>query len=284
MSVNAATVIGRRVNKGCQSTFSTNIRIDCELTPFIFSNRTRQMTLDFEELDYRKTPLGEISLRRRAEPRLDGDIIYEVKLGDEFLMSSLFTCAEVQLAKLGLAALDGTNLDIVVGGLGLGYTASAVLDDPSVRSLMVIEVMEPVIDWHRRGLVPLGQELVADSRCTLVHADFFDLASAADCGFDRAAPARLADAVLLDIDHSPGHWLTPGNSTFYTAPCLRTLANKLHPGGVFGLWSNDPPDAEFMRLLDTVFHSSQFHIVSFPNPYSGSESSNTVYLAQNSKQ
>jgi hypothetical protein len=63
------------------------------------------MTFEFEELDYQKTPLGEISLRRRAEPRLEGKILYEVKLGDEFLMSSLFTSAEIQLARLGLARL-----------------------------------------------------------------------------------------------------------------------------------------------------------------------------------
>jgi spermidine synthase len=238
------------------------------------------MTFEFEELDYQKTPLGEISLRRRAEPRLEGEILYEVKLGDEFLMSSLFTSAEIQLSRLGLAALEGTGLDIVVGGLGLGYTAAAALEDPSVRSLMVIEVMQPVIDWHRRGLVPLGKELVSDPRCTLVHADFFEVASSNRGGFDRAAPARLVHAVLLDIDHSPGHWLNPGNSAFYTVQGLRNLADKLHPGGIFGLWSNDPPDAEFTRLLDTVFQSSESRIVTFPNPYSGGESSNTVYLAR----
>ena len=96
------------------------------------------MTIDFEELDFQKTPLGEISLRRRAEPRLEGEILYEVKLGDEFLMSSRFTSAEIELARLGLAALEGSDLEIVVGGLGLGYTAVAVLEDPSVRSLMVV--------------------------------------------------------------------------------------------------------------------------------------------------
>jgi spermidine synthase len=241
------------------------------------------MTLEFEELDYQKTPLGEISLRRRAEPRLEGEILYEVKLGDEFLMSSLFTSAEIQLARLGLAALEGTGWDIVVGGLGLGYTAVAALKDPSVKSLMVVEVMEPVIDWHRRGLVPLGKELVADSRCTLVHADFFEVASSSGSGFDRATPTRLVHAVLLDIDHSPSHWLNPGNSAFYTAQGLRNLADKLYPGGIFGLWSNDPPDKEFTRLLDTIFQSSESHIVSFPNPYSSGESSNTVYLAHKSK-
>jgi len=117
------------------------------------------MTHIFEELDFQKTPLGEISLRRRSDPLLDGRILYEVKLGEEFLMSSLFTEAEIQLAQLGLASLEGNALDIVVGGLGLGYTAAAVLDNSNVRSLKVIEVMEPVIDWHRRGLVPLGTKL-----------------------------------------------------------------------------------------------------------------------------
>ena len=241
------------------------------------------MTFEFEELDCQKTPLGEISLRRRAEPKLGGEILYEVKLGDEFLMSSLFTNGEIQLARLGLAALQGTGLDIVVGGLGLGYTAVAALEDPAVRALTVVEVMAPIIDWHRRGLVPLGKKLVSDPRCTLVHADFFEVASSSGGGFDRAAPTRLVHAVLLDIDHSPSHWLNRGNSAFYTASGLRNLAHKLHPGGIFGLWSNDPPDAEFIRLLDTVFQSSESHIVTFPNPYSGGESSNTIYLAHKSK-
>ncbi len=240
------------------------------------------MTIDFEELDYQKTPLGEISLRRRAEPRLDGKIVYEVKLGDEFLMSSLFTTSEIQLARLGLAALEGSGLDIVVGGLGLGYTAAAVLENTAVASLMVIEVMGPVIDWHRRGLVALGKELSSDPRCTLVHADFFERAGVSGSGFDPTDPTRLVHAVLLDIDHSPSHWLNPENSAFYTVTALRNLADKLHPGGVFALWSNDPPDDEFTRLLETVFQSAQSHIVTFPNPYTGGESSSTVYLASKS--
>lgn len=241
------------------------------------------MTFDFEELDFQKTPLGEISLRRRAEPRLAGRILYEVKLGEEFLMSSLFTEAEIQLAKLGLAALEGKAFDVVVGGLGLGYTAAAVLENASIASLAVIEVMAPVIDWHRRGLVPLGEGLVSDPRCTLVHADFFALASSPASGFDADMPARRVHAILLDIDHSPSHWLNPGNRSFYTESSLRHLAHKLHPGGVFGLWSDDPPDAAFCDLLDSMFESTETHVVTFPNPYTGGESSNTVYLSRTRK-
>lgn len=235
----------------------------------------------FEELDYWKTPLGEISLRRRSEPRLDNVILYEVKLDDEFLMSSLFTESEVQLAKLGLAALEGEDhsLDIVIGGLGLGYTAAAALEDPKVRSLNIIEIMEPVINWHRRGLVPLGKIITSDPRCTIVHADFFDLAFNRN-GFDPAVPEKQVHAVLLDIDHSPRHLLNKKNKSFYTGQGLGRLAEKIVPGGIFGLWSNDPADAEFILLLESIFQSAESHIVTFQNPYTNGESSNTVYLSR----
>lgn len=237
------------------------------------------MAFEFKELDYQQTPHGEISLRRRAEPRLDGKILYEVKLGDEFLMSSLFTEAEEQLAKIGLASLNESHLDVVVGGLGLGYTAWAALLDPRVRSLLVIDVMQPVIDWHIRGLVPLGEQLTDDKRCVLRQADFFELAMAQNTGFDSSNPERLAHAILLDIDHSPSHWLNPENQGFYTLQGLQSLVGKLHGGGLFGLWSNDPPDDQFLKLLGQVFAKVDAQVISFPNPYMGGESSNSIYLA-----
>ena len=142
---------------------------------------------EFTELDYQETPLGAISLRRRSEPRLGGKVLYEVKLDDEFLMSSLFVEAEEELAALTLQSLNGEELDVVVGGLGLGYTAAKVLENETVRSLLVIETMAPVISWHRLGLVPLGHKLALDSRCSLVHGDFFKLAASSG-GFDPDNP------------------------------------------------------------------------------------------------
>ncbi len=240
------------------------------------------MDILFEELDFQETPLGDISLRKRTEPRLNGKLLYEVKLNDEFLMSSLFTESEIQLSKLSLATLKQTqyknNLDIIVGGLGLGYTAVAALEDKDISSLKVIEIMKPVIDWHQRELVPLGKKLNADPRCTLINADFFAVATSDDEGFDDNN--KQVHAVLLDIDHSPTHWLNEGNSSFYSEASLNSLANKIFPGGVFGLWSNDPPDEEFMSLLNKVFQNAESHIVSFPNLYADKESSCTVYISQ----
>ena len=221
--------------------------------------------------------MGAISLRRRLEPTLNIDV-YEVKLGDEFLMSSLFTVAEVELARLGLAMLSGDELDVVVGGLGLGYTARAVLDDPRVRSLTVIEALDEVISWHERQLLPDTAGLAADPRVRLVHGDFFAMVGTGE-GFDPGTPGRRAHAVLLDIDHTPRHVLHTSHATFYSAVALSRLAALLHPEGVFALWSDDPPDEQFRSALAAVFASTEAHVVTFPNPLTGTESANTVYVA-----
>jgi spermidine synthase len=234
------------------------------------------MSVYFEELDFRPTAMGVLSLRRRRQLSTGVDI-YEIKLGDEFLMSSLFTVAEIALARLGLGALDRTNLDVVVGGLGLGYTAQAVLEDSRVRSLIVVDALAEVIEWHERGLLPLGAMLTADTRCRLVHGDFFAMSDSAD-GLDPQTPARRFDAVLVDIDHSPANLLHPAHAALYQPEGLRSLARQLQPGGVFALWSNDPPDETFTAALAGVFATSQAHVVSFDNPLQDRDASNTVYI------
>jgi spermidine synthase len=229
----------------------------------------------FEELDWSPTPIGEVSLRRRLDPRTGVDV-FEVKLGEEFLMSSLFTVAEVELARLALARLDGSDVDVAVGGLGLGYTAEAVLADDRLRELVVVDLLEPVIRWHERGLVPLGPVLTGDPRCRLVQGDFFALA--AGVGFDPERPGRVFDAVVVDIDHAPGHLLDGASAGFYGVPGTRRLATHLRPGGVFALWSNDPPDEGYRRVLAEVFVDVAAEVVSFPNPLQGRDATNTVYL------
>jgi spermidine synthase len=241
---------------------------------------TRQragMTVDFEELDFRATTIGELSLRRRAERSL-GVEVYEVKLGDEYLMSSLFTEGEIALAKLGLDAASAADLEVVVGGLGLGYTARAVLQDPAVHSLLVIEALPAVIDWHRRGLVPLGPTLTGDARCRFLEGDFFALAASPD--LDPGHPGRRFDAILVDIDHSPCAVLHPSNASFYRRDGLQRLATHLNASGVFALWSNDPPDEAFGAEMAAAFAEVRVHVVRFHNPLQNREASNTVYVGR----
>ncbi len=227
-----------------------------------------------EELAYHKTPLGELTLRRRTEARLQNIDVFEVKLGDEYLMSSLFTESERQLAQLGLAGLEG-ELDVVIGGLGLGYTAASALENKMVRSVLVIDLFQEVIDWHRNKLVPMGRVLLEDKRCELRQGDFFELARTT---FDSN---RKFDAVLLDIDHSPEHFLDEKNRDSYSAEELKGIRKQIKEGGAFGLWSNDPVDEKFTERLESAFGTAAAHKIEFANPYSNSTSVNSVYVARN---
>lgn len=231
----------------------------------------------FEELDSQPSPIGEISLRRRWIASIGRDV-YEVKLRDEYLMSSLFPEAEIALSELGLSRATGEELDVVVGGLGLGYTAVAALKNPGVRSLLVVEYLEPVIDWHRRGLVPLGGTLSNDPRCRFVHADFFKLAAVPAEGFDPAQAGRRFHAILLDIDHTPSNLLSEKNGAFYSVEGLIKLREQLLPGGVFALWSDAAPDDEFLTKMRAVFRDVDARVIPFANPLTGGTSSNSVYL------
>ncbi|UFI04905.1 spermidine synthase [Roseibium aggregatum] len=233
----------------------------------------------FEELDYAPTPIGAISLRRRHILALKTDV-FEILLGEEHLMSSLFTASEIALADKGLAALDGDTLDVLVGGLGLGYTAQAVLAHESVADLTVVDLLEPVIRWHEEGLVPMKTELADNPRCRLVQGDFFAMAASED-GFDADRPGRQYDALLIDIDHTPERLLHGGSKGFYTPEGLRAVQRFVKPGGIVGLWSDEAPDEAITALLGQAFDAAWAEPVVFTNPLQdGREVTQAVYLGR----
>ncbi|RKS06985.1 hypothetical protein DFP74_2635 [Nocardiopsis sp. Huas11] len=271
------------------------------------------MSLRIQELGWRATPMGEISLRRRWDPAARTDV-YEIKLDDEFLMSSLFVAAEVEVARIALAELRSAGpppeggFDVAVGGLGLGHTALTVLNDDGVGSLVVVEALQEVIDWHEEKLIPAGETLTADPRCHLSQGDFFARAADPEGGLAGAEgpPSRVVDrpdverphgrwratgglgpsspgarfhAVVVDIDHSPRHLLNPAHAPFYEPEGTRRLAEHVRPGGVFTLWSNDPPDEAYLDVLRGEFTGVRAEVVSFPNPYQDRPATNTVYVA-----
>lgn len=233
------------------------------------------MNASFQELDYQQTPLGELILRKRASVSLPNTIVYEVKLDGEFLMSSLVNDAERALADLAVERLEGRASDVLVGGLGLGYTALAALEHRNVSRVDVIEYLKPVIDWHTNRLVPAADRLMDDPRCTLMHGDFFEHV--------ETVPTRAADyydAILLDIDHSPESLLHSRHGRFYSSEGFEHMAMHLRPSGVFSLWSADAPPLPLLDRLGEVFASVSSHAVKFHNPLLHEDDVNTIVVAQ----
>ncbi len=232
------------------------------------------MKMLFEELDFRKTPLGELVLRRRRSPSVPDSLVYEVKIDNDMLMSSSVNVSERALAHLALAGRGDRPSRVLIGGLGLGYTAAAALEYASVREVVVVEFLAPVIDWHHNRLVPMADRVVDDPRCSLVEGNFFEyIAETSSAGAERY------DVILVDIDHSPDRWLHDRHGDFYSPRGLQGLAQRLEPGGVFGLWSASRPPAEFLELVAEVFPDTISHEVSFFNPHTNETDSNWVIVA-----
>jgi spermidine synthase len=225
----------------------------------------------FEELDCRPSALGELILRRRRPASMPGQWVYEVKLDGRFLMSSLVADSERALAELALARVGGDGLRVLVGGLGLGCTAAAVLDEPRVRELCVVELLPEVVDWHRRGLVPLGARLCGDPRCRIELGDCF---ARLCCG-----AAAEWDAILIDIDDGPDALLDEAHAAFWSTAGLAGARRCLRPGGVLALWTNGREDARLRARLRSAFGNADVEEVAFDNPLLDEREVNAIYLA-----
>lgn len=228
----------------------------------------------FEEIDVRDTPLGELILRRRTSSALGGEVVHEVVLDGERLMSSHVCASERALARLGIGAAPGMEGPVLVGGLGLGITAREALASPGVTRVVVVEALAPVVEWHERGLVPLGHRLARDARCRIETGDFFARVAA------PPGPGEAYRSILVDIDHSPRDLLDPGHAAFYGEHRLERLREHLLPRGSFALWSADPFPRELLDRLGRVLGDVRTHEVEFDQPMTGEVDRNWIVTAR----
>ncbi len=187
-----------------------------------------------EELGRVHGPHGEVALWRRTTA--DGHVVTELVVDGVFAMDDVDTSTERTLATEALARLDGAELSVLVGGLGLGWTTAAVLSMPGVAEVVVVELEEALIDWAAQGLLP-GLRRVGDPRLDLVAGD---VAAA-------LTPGRY-DVVLLDVDNGPNFLVHASNAALYSTAGLATALAALRPGGVLAIWSAAPSPALLDRL------------------------------------
>ncbi|MDB4957237.1 MAG: spermidine synthase [Myxococcales bacterium] len=225
------------------------------------------MPFDFEILDHADSPLGVFILRRLTrEP-----YAIEIMLEHQFLMSSAVTVSERELASRAIAMHGGTKLDVMIGGLGLGYTAKAALDSDRVAHVEVVELVQAVIEWNRRGLVPLGLEVMADPRCQVTHDDVYERL--------RRAPVKQHDLLIIDVDHSPDAHLGESSDSFYAREGLELAKRHLARDGVFGVWSTSESPA-FEAELRAAFREVRVDAIEFINEAVGGSETNWLFFAR----
>jgi spermidine synthase len=225
----------------------------------------------FEVIAAEETPLGLIWLRERALASEPGGVVAEISLDHEFLMSSATTDSERALASRAIALHGGSALNALVGGLGLGATAHELLRSTRVASVRVVELLQPILDWHARGLVPLAAELRADARFTVERGDVYSRL--------LAQPRELYDLILVDVDHSPEERLGPASESFYAAESLARAKGQLAPAGVLGVWSY-AESPRFAEELRAVFDDVREERIAFANAFDGVREENWLYFGR----
>lgn len=204
---------------------------------------------------------GEIALARRGG-------VTELVVDGVFAMDTVHTATERALATLALDRLAGNALRVLVGGLGLGFTARALLDSPLVAHVEVVELHAPLVGWARAGLVPALAGLLDDERVALTVGDVVDVVP-------RLSPGTF-DAVLLDVDNGPGFLIHPGNAAVYRGRFLAVASRVLAPGGVLAVWSADPSP----ELADELAAAcGSVEVVTLDVERDGRAFTYTVYLA-----
>ena len=230
-------------------------------------------TSNLDVLAYGDSPIGNICLRRRELLASPGTIVTEITVDHMLLMSSHHTASERALSSRALTRHGGTEgLRVLVGGLGLGYTAQEALKSEAVTRVDVVEFLPQVIGWMKNGLVPLSDELNSEPRYSVIEGDVYAM---------LAGPPELQyDLILIDVDHSPDEPLAEANAAFYTEAGLRRAKEHLHPGGVLGVWSY-ADSGPFGYAVRAVFPHGEIAPVEFDNELTGEEETNWLFLADN---
>lgn len=226
---------------------------------------------NLEILAYETTPLGDLCLRRRELLSRPGTVITEITLDHELLMSSYVTSSERALAEEALARHTGSDLSVLVGGLGLGYTANEVLKSARVRRVEVVEFLPEVVGFLRDGLVPLSRELLTDPRLVVREGDVYEQL--------RDLARERWDVVLIDVDHSPEEHLGTANESFYSESGLVRAKQHLSPGGILAVWSY-AENSPFVDALRSTFSIVELVPVTVMNDLVDEEQTDWLFIAR----
>ncbi len=205
------------------------------------------MTVPEEHVDVARaaSERGEVVLRRRSEPGRDA--VLELRVNGVFVMDTAETSTEVALARAALAQVDAPRR-VLVGGLGLGFTAHEVLADERVERVVVAELEEALVQWFRDGVVghPADHDDLARGRLVLRTGAVQDAVA-------RAGAASY-DLVLLDVDNGPDYLVHAENAAIYGEAFLAEAGRVLAPGGVVAVWSSTRSAALEDALAATFGH------------------------------
>jgi spermidine synthase len=189
---------------------------------------------------------GELLLYRRGSE-------FSMRIGTRELMNSRVHGSEDALGKLACARIaDRLQPQVLIGGLGMGYTLGAALRGLSAQArVTVAELIPAVVVWNRGPLGDLAGHPLRDDRVTVRELDV---------GRIVREERRAYDAILLDVDNGPRGLTRKGNAGLYGQGGLKAIHSALRPEGVLAVWSAGPDQAFRHRLRKIGFQVEEFRV------------------------
>lgn len=177
---------------------------------------------------------GELRLYRRGDE-------FSIRVDRYELMNSRVHASEDALAELACGRITGgAQRRVLVGGLGMGYTAAAALRRiGSDGQLVVAELVPAVVAWNRGPIAKLAGRPLEDPRVTVCEVDVAQLIKTS---------REAYDVVLLDVDNGPEGITRKGNDWLYSQAGLNAAFKSLRPAGVLAVWSSRANQAFSERL------------------------------------
>ena len=214
-------------------------------------------------LEHHNTRTGELQL---IEAEVAGKPHYELVMNGVFLMAS-YNVTSSQMLVDALVKGGGKHLELLIGGLGMGYTLRQALSYPFVDRVCVVELDARIVSWNRTYLGNAG--LLDDPRTEVVIGDF--------CNYVQGNP-RSYHGIILDIDNGPDWVVQTENRRVYSLSMLLTLQARLRSGGVMAIWGH-APSKPYERALREVFEDVSLQVASDVDP-SGKSIESAIYVVQ----
>jgi spermidine synthase len=185
------------------------------------------------------------------------------------LMNSRRHHSEDALAEFTCTRLSAVeNAQILIGGLGMGFTLAAVLKTVGVSAAVIVaELVPAVVEWNRGVLGRCAGRPIEDDRTRIHLGDVADLLKQRVDTFD---------AILLDVDNGPEAMTHSDNEWLYSRAGLQRIYEKLQPEGIVAIWSARADQAFTKRLKKTGFNVQLRTVRARP----GKGSRHTIFVAQ----
>ena len=201
------------------------------------------MAQPWKVLDSVATDEGILELRQRGERD------FLITVNSLVLMNSALHRSEVALGELACGHLkDKAGPRVLVGGLGMGFTLRAVLDQlPASGSVVVAELNPVVLNWCRGPLAFLTGGAASDPRVAVEIADVADLI------MKSALAKKGFDAIVLDLYRGPHAKSHKVEDPLYGSIAVELTRAALRPGGVFAVWGENYDQGFDKRLSAAGF-------------------------------